>query len=63
MLRRRHLHAPIAGPEIAGWLLCFRQAWAETVTDAALTAAVLPQVEHLARHMRNREDAAWTPPE
>jgi hemoglobin len=63
MLRRRHLHAPIAGPEIAGWLLCFRQAWAETVTDDALGAAVLPQVEHLARHMRNREDAAWTPPE
>lgn len=62
MLRRRHLHAPIAGPEIEGWLLCFRQAWAETVTDAALTEAVLPQVEHLARHMRNREDAAWTPP-
>ncbi|MFC7475228.1 group II truncated hemoglobin [Dankookia sp. GCM10030260] len=63
MLRRRHLHAPIAGPEIEGWLLCFRQAWAETVQDAALGAAVLPQVEHLARHMRNREDAAWTPPE
>lgn len=61
MLRRRHLHAPIAGPEIEGWLLCFRQAWAETVADAALTAAVLPQVEGLARHMRNREDA-WTPP-
>ncbi|WP_431271894.1 group II truncated hemoglobin [Dankookia sp. P2] len=63
MLRRRHLHAPIAGAEIEGWLLCFRQAWAETVTDAALTAAVMPQVEHLARHMRNREDAAWTPPD
>ena len=63
MLRRRHLHAPIAGPEIEGWLLCFRQAWAETVADAALTAAVLPQVEQLAQHMRNREDAAWTPPE
>jgi len=63
MLRRRHLHAPIAGPEIDGWLLCFRRAWAETVADATLTAAVLPQVEHLARHMRNREDAAWTPPD
>ncbi|MDO9712091.1 group II truncated hemoglobin [Paracraurococcus lichenis] len=62
MLRRRHLHAPIAGPEIAGWLLCFRRAWAETVEDAALTAAVLPQVEGLAQHMRNREDG-WTPPD
>ncbi|MBK1657433.1 group II truncated hemoglobin [Paracraurococcus ruber] len=58
MLRRRHLHAPIAGPEIEGWLLCFRQAWADTVTDAALTEAVPPQVEGLARHMRNRADAA-----
>lgn len=56
MLRRRHLRAPIAGAEIEGWLLCFRRAWAETVEDAALTAAVLPQVEGLARHMRNRED-------
>jgi len=57
MLRRRHLQAPIAGPEIEGWLVCFRQAWAETVEDAALGALVLPQVESLARHMRNREDA------
>lgn len=56
MLRRRHLHAPIAGAEIEGWLLCFRQAWAEHVTDAALTAMVLPQIEGLAQHMRNRED-------
>ncbi|TCZ66131.1 group II truncated hemoglobin [Roseicella aquatilis] len=62
MLRRRHLHAPISGPEIEGWLLCFRRAWAETVEDAALTAALLPQVEGLARHMRNREDASWSPP-
>jgi len=56
MLRRRHLHAPIAGPEIEGWLLCFRQAWAETVTDPEITRVVLPQVEHLAQHMRNRHD-------
>ena len=53
-LRSRHLHAPIDTPEVAGWLACFRQAWAECVTDAALTAAVMPQVEHLAQHMRNR---------
>jgi hemoglobin len=56
MLRRRHLHAPIAGPEIEGWLLCFRQAWAENVTDEALTTMVLPQIEGLAQHMRNREN-------
>ena len=56
MLRRRHLHAPIAGPEIEGWIACFRQAWAETVTDAETTRVVLPQVENLAQHMRNRHD-------
>ena len=56
MLRRRHLHAPIAGPEIEGWLLCFRQAWAEIVTDPEITRVVLPQVENLAQHMRNRHD-------
>jgi hemoglobin len=56
MLRWRHLHAPIAGPEIEGWLACFRQAWAETVADQALGALVLPQVEGLARHMRNRAE-------
>lgn len=64
MLRRRHLHAPIAGPEIAAWLLCFHRAWAETVDDAELTAIVVPQVEKLAMHMRNRDDAAleaWSP--
>lgn len=54
MLRRRHLHAPIAGPEIEGWLLCFRRAWAETVEDRALDALVLPQIEGLAGHMKNR---------
>ncbi len=56
MLRARHLHAPIAGPEIAAWLHCFRRAWAETFDDAELTAHILPQVEKLALHMRNRPD-------
>jgi hemoglobin len=56
MLRRRHLRAPIAGAEVTAWLTCFRRAWAECVTDAGLTAVVLPQIENLARHMRNRED-------
>lgn len=54
MLRRRHLHAPIAEAEIEGWLACFRRAWAETVADRSLDAPVLPRVEALARHMRNR---------
>jgi hemoglobin len=57
MLRARHLHAPIAGPEIEGWLLCFRRAWAETAPDdAALAEAIMPRVEALAQHMRNRPD-------
>lgn len=55
MLRRRHLHAPIASAEIEAWLVCFRQAWAETVSDDALTAVLMPQIEKLAWHMRTRE--------
>lgn len=53
MLRARHLHAPIGPAEIDGWLLCFRQAWAETVRHPAVTEAVMPRVEALAQHMRN----------
>jgi len=56
MLRRRHLHAAIATAEIEAWLLCFRQAWRETVDDDALTAVLLPQIENLAWHMRTREE-------
>ena len=57
MLRARHLHAPIAGPEIEGWLICFNQAWKEVVGDQPeINARVLPQIHHLAGHMRNRED-------
>jgi hemoglobin len=55
MLRARHLSAPIGVAEVDGWLACFRQAWSETVTDPNLTAAVMPRVEALALHMRNRD--------
>ena len=58
MLRARHLRVAIATPEIDGWLACFRQAWAETVTDRELDALIRPQIEKLALHMRNRADAA-----
>ena len=54
MLRRRHMVAPIGTEETSGWLLCFRRALDETVADEALRAAILPQVEALAHHMRNR---------
>ena len=54
-LRQRHLHAPISTAEIDGWVACFRQAWAETVEDRRLDQLILPKVEGLAQHMRNRE--------
>lgn len=53
MLRQRHLHAKVGTEEIAGWLLCFRQAWRETVHNPALTETVMPRVEALAQHMQN----------
>ncbi|MDK9696024.1 MAG: group II truncated hemoglobin [Siculibacillus sp.] len=55
MLRRRHLEAPIGETEIAEWLLCFRRALAETVDDETVRMAILPQIEAMAHHMRNRD--------
>ena len=54
MLRARHLHAPIGPDEIEGWLACFRQAWAELAPPDAVTEAVMPKIEALARHMHNQ---------
>ncbi|MCE1238257.1 MAG: group II truncated hemoglobin [Hyphomicrobiales bacterium] len=54
MLRARHLHAPIGEDEMKGWILCFRWALVDTVADPELRAAILPQIEMLAQHMRNR---------
>lgn len=54
MLRQRHMIAEIGAEETEGWLLCFRRALAETITDADIRDAILPQVEKLAHHMRNR---------
>jgi hemoglobin len=56
MLRARHLHAPIGEDEIAGWLACFRLAWAQTVSRPEVDAVVLPRIDALARHMRNLPD-------
>lgn len=53
MLRRRHLPAKIGGEEATGWLLCFRQAWAETITDEHVSRIILPQIEALGAHMIN----------
>ncbi len=54
MLRARHMDAPIGQKEMRGWLLCFRWALVDTVPDAELRAAILPQIEMMARHMQNR---------
>ncbi len=54
MLRRRHLAAAIGPDETAGWLLCFRRALVDTIEDEDIRAAILPQIEMLARHMQNR---------
>ena len=54
MLRQRHMIAEIGAAETEGWLLCFRRALAETIADAGIRDAILPQVEKLAHHMRNR---------
>ena len=56
MLRQRHLPARIGPDEINGWLVCFFQAWEETVTEAALSREILPTIHHLAMHMRNTPD-------
>ena len=54
MLRARHMSAPIGEEESKGWILCFRWALVDTVADPEIRAAVLPQIEMLAQHMRNR---------
>lgn len=58
MLRARHLHAPIATPEVESWLICFMRAWREVVGDRPeIDELVLPQIQSLAHHMRNQENA------
>jgi hemoglobin len=54
MLRARHLQTPIGEEETRGWILCFRWALVDTVADPEVRAAILPQIEMLAQHMRNR---------
>lgn len=54
MLRARHDHAPIGQKEMRGWLMCFKWALVDTVADAEVRGAILPQIETMARHMQNR---------
>ncbi len=55
MLRARHLDAPIGNAETVGWLVCFHRAWTETVEDKALGEEILPSINNLALHMRNKD--------
>lgn len=58
-LRARHLPFAIASDEAAQWMLCMRQAMAETMSDGELRAGLDKALTELALHMRNRND----PPE
>ncbi len=55
MLRRRHFMAEIGPAERDEWLLCFRQAMAETIANEKLRDIIWAPVERLALHMQNKE--------
>lgn len=57
MLRRRHLPFPIGDAERDQWMLCMRQALAETVADADLRAELDAAFLKVADHMRNRANS------
>jgi len=53
-LRSRHLPFPIGSSEAEQWMLCMRQALAETVADQGLRAELDAAFLKVADHMRNR---------
>jgi hemoglobin len=55
-LRARHLPFAIASDEAAQWMLCMRQAMAETIADEYLRKGLEKALTDLALHMRNRND-------
>lgn len=55
-LRARHLPFPIATAEAEQWMLCMRQAMAESIADEALRGELDQALDKLALHMRNRND-------
>jgi len=62
MLRVRHLHAPIAAPEVESRLICFMRAWQDGVGDRPeVDELILPQNQSLAHHIRNRTDTLCSP--
>jgi hemoglobin len=54
-LRSRHFGAEIGPVERDEWLLCFRQALEETVSNSKLRDIILPPIERLADHMQNKQ--------
>lgn len=54
-LKRRHFLVPIGPAQRDGWILCFRIAAEETLTDAALVEELVPQIESLAHYLTNRD--------
>lgn len=55
-LRARHLPFPIATAEAEQWMLCMRQAMAESIADEGLRGELDQALDKLALHMRNRND-------
>lgn len=58
MLRRRHLPYPIGRQEHDEWLLCMRQAMAETIPDEELRDQLYQAMLPIARHMLNQGEHA-----
>jgi hemoglobin len=56
MMRRRHLAFPIGPKERDIWLVCARQALAETVQDTGLRTLLDEALTAMAEHMRNRDE-------
>jgi hemoglobin len=55
-LRARHFVAPIGAAERDGWILCFKQALAETIEHPKLREIIWAPIEQLAHHMQNRDE-------
>ena len=54
-LRARHLPFAIGRDQAVQWMLCMRQAMAETIGDEKLRAWLDDKLTELANHMRNQE--------
>lgn len=56
-LRSRHFIAAIGPRERDEWIVCFKQAMAETIDHPKLREIIWPPIEKLAFHMQNREES------